>query len=208
MRFYVHLKEIFNLVKKKKKKADSRGKAFRDHIRSYNTALGFASLGVNLNKELANAKEGVYTFRIHGMVHHSIGQLLPREGQPRAFAQIYIHNGTLQAELEYRQQHLEARSLPELRGLQDMMHNHNPFVSFFKHGIEVIAQHGAADIRMTIRADGLPDPRTYNAPTVPKIAVIMPGDGYTEHQASRDIVLHTRNESGRMLKYISETNCS
>ena len=31
---------------------DSRGKAFRDHIRSYNTALGFASLGVNLDKEL------------------------------------------------------------------------------------------------------------------------------------------------------------
>ena len=90
---------------------DSRGKAFRDHIRSYNTALGFASLGVNLDKELANAKKGVYTFRIHGMVHHSIGQLLPREGQPRAFAQIYIYDGTPEAELEYRQQHLGERSL-------------------------------------------------------------------------------------------------
>ena len=187
---------------------DSRGKAFRDHIRSYNTALGFASLGVNLDKELANAKKGVYTFRIHGMVHHSIDQLLPREGQPRAFAQIYIHDGTPEAELEYRQQHLGERSLPELRGLQDMMHNHNPFVSFFKHGIEVMAQHGAADIRMTIRAEGLPDRRRYNAPTAPEISVIMPGDGYTEHQASRGIVLHARNESGRMLQYISETNCS
>ena len=163
---------------------DSRGKAFRDHIRSYNTALGFASLGVNLVRELANAKEGVYTFRIHGMVHHSIGQLLPREGQPRAFAQIYIHDGTPEAELEYRQQHLGERSLPELRGLQDMMHSHNSFVSFFKHGIEVMAQHGAADIRMTIRAEGLPDPRRYNAPTAPEIAIIMPGDGYTEHQVS------------------------
>ena len=48
------------------------------------------------------------------MLHHSIGQLLPREGQPRAFAQFYIHDGTPEAELEYRQQHLGERSLPEL----------------------------------------------------------------------------------------------
>ena len=122
-----------------------------------------------MDKELASAKNGVYAFLIHGMVHHSIGQLLPREGQPRAFAQIYIHDGTSKAELEYSQQYLGERSLPELRGLQDMMHNHNPFVSFFKHGIEVMAQHGAADIRMTIRAEGLPDPRRYNAPTAPKM---------------------------------------
>ena len=99
-----------------------------------------------------------------------------------------------EAELEYRQQHLRERSLPELRGLQDMMHTHNLFISFFKHGIEVMAQHGATDIRITIRTEGLPDPREYNAPTGPEIAVIMPGDSYTEHQASRDIVLHARND--------------
>ena len=40
---------------------DSRGRAFRDHIRSYNSALAFATLGANLEKELENAKRGVYT---------------------------------------------------------------------------------------------------------------------------------------------------
>ena len=67
-----------------------------------------------------------------------------------------------------------------------------------------MAQHSAADIRMTIRAEGLPDPRRYNAPTALEIAVIIPGDGYREHPASIYIALHTRNESGRMLQYISE----
>ncbi len=99
---------------------DARGRAFRDHIRAYNTALAFASLGVNLDKELANAMRGVYTFRIHGTVHHHIGQLMPREGQAPAFAQIYIHDGTPEAELEYRQQHLGELGLPELRCLQDI----------------------------------------------------------------------------------------
>ena len=56
---------------------DSRGRAFREYIRAYNSALVFASLGVNLDKELASARRGVYTFRIHGVVHHYIGQLTP-----------------------------------------------------------------------------------------------------------------------------------
>ena len=32
----------------------------------------------------------------------TIGQLLPREGHPSPFSQIYIHDGTPEAELEYR----------------------------------------------------------------------------------------------------------
>ncbi len=66
-------------------------------------------------------------------------------------------------------------------------------------------EHGGADVRMIIRADGCPDPRRYNAPTAPEIAVIMPGDGYNEQEASRDIVLHARSGD---LKRITETHCS
>ena len=46
-------------------------------------------------------------------------------------------------------------------------------------------EHGGADVRMTIRTDGASDPLRYNAPTAPEIAVIMPGDGYNEQEASR-----------------------
>ena len=60
---------------------DNRGRAFREHIRAYNSALAFASLGVNLDKELASVRCEVYTFRIHGVVHHYIGQLTPRVGE-------------------------------------------------------------------------------------------------------------------------------
>ena len=48
-------------------------------------------------------------------------------------------------------------------------------------------------------------PRRYNAPTAPEIAVIIPGDGYTEGVATRDIVLHARTGG---LKRITETNCA
>ena len=58
---------------------------------------------------------------------------------------------------------------------------------------------------MIIRADGVPDPRRYNAPTAPEVAVIMPGDGYSEGVASRDIVLHARTGG---LQRITECNCA
>ena len=105
---------------------DTRGRAFRDNIRTYNSALASASLGVNLYNQLTKAKRGVYTLRIHGTVHHYIGQLMPREGQAPAFAQIYIHEGTPEAEAEYRQQALGEASLPELPCLQAMLHDVNP----------------------------------------------------------------------------------
>ena len=133
--------------------SEARGRTFRDNIRAYNSALAFASLGVDLDKQFANAKRGVYTFRIHGTVHHYIGQLMPREGQGPTFAQIYIHDGTPETEAEYRE-----ASLPELPCLQAMLHDVNPYVSFSRQGIDVMREHGGADVRMTIRADGPSDP--------------------------------------------------
>ena len=184
---------------------DTRGRTFRDNIRAYNSALAFASLGVNLDKELANARRGVYTFRIHGVVHHYIGQLRPREGEAPSFAQIYIHDGTAEGELESRSRHLGEASLPELRGLQVMLHEVNPYVTFFKQGVELMKNIGDNNVRMIIRADGTPDPRRYNAPSAPEIAVIIPGDGYSEGVASRDIVLHEHTGG---LQRITESHCA
>ena len=185
--------------------ADSRGRAFREHIRAYNSALEFASLGVNLDKDFACARRGVYTFRIHGVVHHYIGQSTTRAGKVASFAQIYIHDGTPERELENRQRHLGDASLHELRQLQNLLHEVNLYVSYFRQGVDMMRDKREVDVRTTIRADGVPDPRRYNAPTAPEITVIMPGDGYTEGVATRDIVLHVHTGG---LKRITETNCA
>ena len=93
---------------------DSRGKDFMNHIRAYNSSLAFCSLGANIDKELANARRGIYTFRIQGVLHHYIGSLIPNRDEAPAFAQIYIHDGTPEAEVENRQEHLGEAKLPEL----------------------------------------------------------------------------------------------
>ena len=178
---------------------DSRGKDFRNHIRAYNSSLAFCSLGANIDKELANARRGVYTFRIQGVVHHYIGSLVPNCDEAPVFAQIYIHDGTPEAEVENRQRHLGEAKLPELRALQQMLHEVNPYVSHFKHAVDRMRAQGGVDIRMIIRADGCPDPRRYNAPSAPEIAVLLPGGGYSEGVANRDIVLHAHSGSLRRI---------
>ena len=79
--------------------AEKQGRDFRDHIWEYNSALAFASLGVNRDKELANARRAVYT-AIFIVMYHYINQLTPREGEAPSFAHIYIHDGTAEGELE------------------------------------------------------------------------------------------------------------
>ena len=73
------------------------GKSFRligqlTYIRSYNNAVSFTSLGAKLDRAITDNINGagVYTFRIHGALHHSMGSLLPPPGERPRFAQVYM----------------------------------------------------------------------------------------------------------------------
>ena len=63
---------------------DIRGEDFGNQIHAYNSSLAFCSLGANINKELANARGGVYTFCVQGVVHHFIGSLVPNSDETSA----------------------------------------------------------------------------------------------------------------------------
>lgn len=52
-------------------------KAFIHQIRTYNSVLAFTFLGVNYDKEFANATAGNYTFQIQNVLYHHIGRLKP-----------------------------------------------------------------------------------------------------------------------------------
>ena len=53
---------------------------FRQHIRQYNAALAFASLGVEVDSSIDEGGGGPPTFRIHGELCHRLGSLLPSHG--------------------------------------------------------------------------------------------------------------------------------
>src|SRR5438552_3104300 len=67
---------------------------FQQNIRSYNNSVAFTSLGANLDRTITDTRNaaGVYTFRIQGALHHSMGSLLPPPGERLRFAQVYLYN--------------------------------------------------------------------------------------------------------------------
>jgi hypothetical protein len=76
---------------------------FQQYIRSYNNSIAFTSLGAKLDRQITDTliAQGVYTFRIHGALHHSMGSLLPPPGERPRFAQVYLYDSA-EEQLQYR----------------------------------------------------------------------------------------------------------
>jgi hypothetical protein len=84
-------------------KALFRDTAFFKIIRKYNTVFQFTSIGARVDETLSSDEAGVYTFQISGRMHHHIGTLLPaEETAPPMFAQVYVHDGDMEAQLVQR----------------------------------------------------------------------------------------------------------
>ena len=62
---------------------------FRTNIRAYNQIFAFTSMGVNVDNNLANGRDGVFTFRINGSICHRIGDYSAKE-EGAKYAQIYM----------------------------------------------------------------------------------------------------------------------
>jgi hypothetical protein len=79
-------------------------------------------------------RQGASVIAIRGAVHHLIGPLLPADGQPATFAQLYIIDDP-QDELRSRMEAL-GRGGPaldrDLRDLQACLHTHNAYVRQIK----------------------------------------------------------------------------
>lgn len=85
--------------------------------------------------------------------------------------------------------------------LQNLLYEHNKYVSFFKTALEEMPNN---DYKIIIHADKTPngDHRgSFNAPTTDEVAVIMVGSEYEK----RDIILEKKNNS---LKRVTETHRS
>jgi hypothetical protein len=74
---------------------DVIGKAFCEHIHTYNKALAMTSKTdetVNEGEEGVNDGIGPYVFKLHGELFHRSGSLLPPEGESPVYAQLYIYD--------------------------------------------------------------------------------------------------------------------
>jgi len=77
-------------------------------VRSYNGLFAFTSTSALLaenarnDEQLADAREGVHTFRIQGRVSRCVGMLQPTESRSPMSAHFYISDSDLEAEINMR----------------------------------------------------------------------------------------------------------
>lgn len=177
-------------------------KQFREHIRQYNSAFAFISLGVDVD-ETINGRDrsnpAPYVFRIHGELCHRSGSLLPGPGRAPRYAQTYIYDP--RAALDERQRRNTNLSPAILQTLQNVLLQCNPYVAIFQHAHEVLCNYPAdADVNVRLIADPKQDRRRYNLPSADDVAILLPGEGGYDF---RDIILHRR---GGALHRITESH--
>ena len=175
---------------------EDEGIQFRKNIRNYNNALAMTSVGRHLDNSLNAAGGGAYSFRLHGELIHKAGSLLPEQGQPPVYAQLWISDTADAANAAHNARMANSWNTnlnsTTLRTLQDMLFRTHHGVHQYKQAFELTRViPPERQCRIALRFDTGCDRRRYQAPdaSVREIAVILPGDG-DQVKGSQDIILY------------------
>jgi hypothetical protein len=180
----------------------SESREFKSNIRVYNSKFNFTSLGVTFDKSVMRSG-GTFTFRIHGSIYHNIGSLLP--GTPHTVpvaAQVYVVDPAYQNNI--RSGNGSVLHEPTVASVQQLLHEINTYASEFVRMSDAVRNSGGSeDVTMVFKADGVPDRRTYNAPTTTEIGMV-----YINSESSdvgpRDIVIRTRSNEVRRVSELNQ----
>ena len=116
-------------------KNDDKGRNFRLNIRSYNSALAFASFGASFD---VPPGRGPYCFKVHGQIYHRIGPLHPEPGKSASYGQLYILDSAMALQ-ERKSNHANEGCIDSiLHQLDQVIRRISPFAQAYKlmHEVE------------------------------------------------------------------------
>ncbi|KAK4493062.1 hypothetical protein RD792_018108, partial [Penstemon davidsonii] len=145
---------------------------------------------VKEDKELASARQGVYTFRAQGMVYHDLPGLVPNENGPEYFQLYFVDS---EEEVESRMKILENASLSEntVKKLIKILEV-NPYARVFR---QLRDYPSMDDVQVRIKKDVTLDQRVYNSPTADQVAAVWVEGNNANIPFDRDIVVHAHSEN-------------
>ncbi|XP_076898829.1 uncharacterized protein LOC143552507 [Bidens hawaiensis] len=173
---------------------DPISKYFLKNIRRFNYMFFFTSMGGKIDNSI-NRGNTPYTFRLGGENYHSIGSLLPLDGNKPQFSQLYIYDK--ENEISNRQRVFGQSSSDTdiyenyiINYLKEMLDSQNPLVQI--------------DFKLRIVGTRKYDARTYNLPTASEVAALIVGD-IGDAMDKRDIIVNSRSGG---LRRVSELHPS
>ncbi|XP_019171191.1 PREDICTED: uncharacterized protein LOC109166756 [Ipomoea nil] len=155
-----------------------------------------------------NKGGGPPVFRLNGQNYHLMGSLLPQEGKPPHFAQLYIYDtnneqiNRINAVREGCNQddiHIDIVNV-----IQGELDQNNVLVKSFRMAKSEMDRNPCTEVKIKLLGKRKKDAKTYNLPEVSEVAALIVGDLDTSI-GERDIIVQTK---GGQLQRISELNPS
>lgn len=150
--------------------------SFRNDVRSYNSALAFASLRVNIDKSVIG--NGPYIFKVQGGVYHSIGATTD------AYCKMYMIDSNEAMELRGKRPENQLLSKTLLKMLDDYIRQNNPIAKEFRKMSEYHLEEcekaktenrEVREVKIAFNKDDQKDKRRYNLPSSDEVALIYVG---------------------------------
>ncbi|CAN0924947.1 hypothetical protein LINGRAHAP2_LOCUS34478 [Linum grandiflorum] len=159
--------------------SDTLSKHYRTHIRSYNAAFSWTSFGAKFDPRLLHSR-GPYSLVLSGENYHYIGSLLPPEGCPPRYSQLYVHDPVSKVANRMSSVGGEAHHLNTslMKSLQEMLDNFNVLAKSFR-------------LRLRIAGSRVERDRMYELPSGTELAGLIPGD-FAPTQDDRDIIVNNK----------------
>ncbi|GKC59671.1 ATP-dependent DNA helicase PIF1, partial [Tanacetum coccineum] len=171
-----------------------KSKNFIENIRRYNLMFSLTSIRAKQDTSV-NQGHGVYCYRIQGQNYHRMGTLLPEEGKPPTFAQLYIYDtdNEIQNKIQCVSNEETATTTNnaidhaltiELRDMLDII---NPLVAqFCMAGERLVTTNDENKFKLKLIGTRVRDGREYILPTALEVAypLLHP---YGEHGYWTDI---------------------
>jgi PIF1-like helicase/Helitron helicase-like domain at N-terminus/Helicase len=170
--------------------------AYRLKTRPLNQSLSFGSIGADIDENLANQRDGVYTFRIRGQMSHRIGSAQAIEGERPKFAQIYFYERNEQ--LGHRLHWFNGLDEPTLAIIQQVIHEQHRYVHVYEQARNLQLAPDQ-DLNIVFHASNT---GRHNEPHANEVGAILIDGAINQFETShRDVVLR---KQGGYLERIDE----
>ncbi|KAK8815284.1 hypothetical protein WA158_003496 [Blastocystis sp. Blastoise] len=192
-------------------------KQFKKDIRRYNNSIAFASMScTDTQTRLDN--NGIYFYKVHGNIYHSMADLYPPEGITPNYNQIYIYDQEEAFQLRSNNQYYDNLNTEIMRVLHNSLLN-NELMNAFKTLHEEVTTAttnnnnlhiSQVDVSLKFKTLHSDDQRRYNTPSAShEIALIVPINSmetfpHTEFRCYPRIHLNNNNTNHNMNEEIRQ----
>ncbi|KAL8133227.1 hypothetical protein AgCh_008622 [Apium graveolens] len=164
---------IWQLLNEKRTEAH-----FMDCIRMYNNLFAFTSMGGRVDHSV-NCGGAPYVYRLNGQNHYLFGSLIPDEGKPPKFYQLYIYDTANETNNRLRWINVQDGKKVEaeiIEGLTKMLDVTNELVHEFRTQRDHFDQDQVTELEITLKISRSDSGRENHIVSADDIVGIMVGD--------------------------------